>query len=217
MQVTRPEGQKLARKKSLAVGEACMTIIIQTCSSLKRENSWALGSQQIGLQFLRPQYPTVGDNEDDDDDDDDDDDGANSDEGGYAWRSVKMKPWKVCHVPRRSRNCPTQMSVQTHTLVHYPGHIPFSDPTEEHAMTSDCYGVVPKELLTFPGFLGNVEFSPWKRLPELIELRKSLKQTNKNKKLQLFLWQPVTSWLFLFIYLFIYLFFLFLPIVMFLR
>ena len=35
------------------------------------------------------------------------------------------------------------------------------------------YGMVPKGLLTFLGFLGNAEFSPWKRLPELIELRKS--------------------------------------------
>ena len=31
----------------------------------------------------------------------------------------------------------------------------------------------PKELLTFLGLLGNAEFSPWKRLPEFIELRKS--------------------------------------------
>ena len=36
-----------------------------------------------------------------------------------------------------------------------------------------CYGVVPKGLLTFLGVLGNVEFSPWKRLPEFIELQKS--------------------------------------------
>ena len=35
------------------------------------------------------------------------------------------------------------------------------------------YGVVPKVLLTFLGFLGNAEFSPWKRLPEFVELRKS--------------------------------------------
>ena len=35
------------------------------------------------------------------------------------------------------------------------------------------YGVVPKGFLTFLGFLGNAEFSPWKRLSEFIELRKS--------------------------------------------
>ena len=35
------------------------------------------------------------------------------------------------------------------------------------------YGVLPKGLLTFLGFLGNAEFSPWKRTPELIELRMS--------------------------------------------
>ena len=35
------------------------------------------------------------------------------------------------------------------------------------------YGVVPKGLVTFLGLLGNAEFSPWKRLPEFIELRKS--------------------------------------------
>ena len=32
----------------------------QTCSRLKRENLRALGSQQMGLSFLRPQYPTAG-------------------------------------------------------------------------------------------------------------------------------------------------------------
>ena len=37
----------------------------------------------------------------------------------------------------------------------------------------DAYGVVPKGLLTFLGYLGNAEFSPWKRLPAFIELRKS--------------------------------------------
>ena len=37
------------------------------------------------------------------------------------------------------------------------------------------YGVVPQGLLTFLGFLGNAEFSPWKRLPEFNELRKSQK------------------------------------------
>ena len=34
------------------------------------------------------------------------------------------------------------------------------------------YGVVPNGLLTCPGFLGNAEFSPWKRLREFVELRK---------------------------------------------
>ena len=29
--------------------------------------------------------------------------------------------------------------------------------------------MVPKGLLTFLGFLGNAEFSPWKRLPEFIK------------------------------------------------
>ena len=29
------------------------------------------------------------------------------------------------------------------------------------------YGVVPKGLFTFLGFLGNAEFSPWKRTPEV--------------------------------------------------
>ena len=34
-------------------------------------------------------------------------------------------------------------------------------------LSLDCvYSVVPRELLTFLGFLGNAEFSPWKRLPE---------------------------------------------------
>ena len=28
-----------------------------------------------------------------------------------------------------------------------------------------CYGVVPKGLLTFFGFLVNAEFSPWEKLP----------------------------------------------------
>ena len=28
--------------------------------------------------------------------------------------------------------------------------------------------VVPKGLLTFLGFLGNAEFSPWRRLPEFL-------------------------------------------------
>ena len=32
--------------------------------------------------------------------------------------------------------------------------------------------MVPKGLLTFLGFLGNAEFSPWKRLPEFIEKEK---------------------------------------------
>ena len=40
-------------------------------------------------------------------------------------------------------------------------------------------------LLTFLGFLGNAEFSPWNRLPEF-ELRKSLK-----KRLRVFSRQPV--------------------------
>ena len=36
-------------------------------------------------------------------------------------------------------------------------------------LSLDCvYSVVPRELLTFLGFLGNAEFSPWKRLPEFI-------------------------------------------------
>ena len=35
--------------------------------------------------------------------------------------------------------------------------------------------MVPKGLLTFLGFLGNAEFSSWKRLPDFIKLRKSLK------------------------------------------
>ena len=35
--------------------------------------------------------------------------------------------------------------------------------------------MVPKGLLTFLGFLGNAEFSPWKRLPEFIKLWKSYK------------------------------------------
>ena len=39
--------------------------------------------------------------------------------------------------------------------------------------SSFSYGMVPKGLLTFLGFEGNVEFSPWKRLPEFIELLKS--------------------------------------------
>ena len=38
-----------------------------------------------------------------------------------------------------------------------------------------AYGVVPKGLLTFLGFLSNAEFSPWKRRSEFIELRKALK------------------------------------------
>ena len=29
--------------------------------------------------------------------------------------------------------------------------------------SNTTYGVVPKELLTFLGFLGNAEFSPWKK------------------------------------------------------
>ena len=32
-----------------------------------------------------------------------------------------------------------------------------------------AYGVVPKGLLTFLRFLGNAEFSPWKRLPDVIK------------------------------------------------
>ena len=35
-----------------------------------------------------------------------------------------------------------------------------------HCTKHKSYGVVPKGLLTFLGFLGNAEFSPWKRLPE---------------------------------------------------
>ena len=38
------------------------------------------------------------------------------------------------------------------------------------------YGVVPKGLLTFLGFLGSAEFGPWKILPEFNKLRKSLKK-----------------------------------------
>ena len=34
---------------------------IWTDSRLKRENLRALGSQQMGLYFLCPQYPTAGD------------------------------------------------------------------------------------------------------------------------------------------------------------
>ena len=45
-----------------------------------------------------------------------------------------------------------------------------------------AYGVVPKGLLTFLRFLGNAEFSPWKRLPDVI----------KKKSLRVFLRQPVT-------------------------
>ena len=36
--------------------------------------------------------------------------------------------------------------------------------------------MVPKGLLTFLGFLGSVEFSPWKILQEVIELHTSLKK-----------------------------------------
>ena len=36
--------------------------------------------------------------------------------------------------------------------------------------------MVPKGLLTFLGILGNAEFSPWERLPEFTELRKSWKK-----------------------------------------
>ena len=38
------------------------------------------------------------------------------------------------------------------------------------------YWVVPKGLLIFLGFLGNAEFSPWKRLPGFIALGKSKKK-----------------------------------------
>ena len=38
MQVNGPVEEKLARKKSLAVGVACMAVYIQTCRRLKREN-----------------------------------------------------------------------------------------------------------------------------------------------------------------------------------
>ena len=40
----------------------------------------------------------------------------------------------------------------------------------------DVYGVDPKGLITFLGFLGNAEFSPWMRLPEFTELQKSKKK-----------------------------------------
>ena len=33
-------------------------------------------------------------------------------------------------------------------------------------LDAGCVKVAPKGLLTFLGFLGNAEFSPWKRLPE---------------------------------------------------
>ena len=36
------------------------------------------------------------------------------------------------------------------------------------------YWLVTKGLLTVLGFLGNAEFSPWKGLPEFIELWKGL-------------------------------------------
>ena len=42
--------------------------------------------------------------------------------------------------------------------------------------------MVPKGLLTFLGFLGYAEFSPWKRLPEFIELRVIYIKKKKKKK-----------------------------------
>ena len=37
-----------------------MSGYIRTCFRPRRENLWALGSQQLGALFLRPQYPTAG-------------------------------------------------------------------------------------------------------------------------------------------------------------
>ena len=38
-----------------------------------------------------------------------------------------------------------------------------------HCAPCHIYGVVPKELLTFLGFLANEEFSPYHRTPEVIK------------------------------------------------
>ena len=37
--------------------------------------------------------------------------------------------------------------------------------------------MVPKGLLTFLGFLGNSEFSPWKRLPEFTKAEAAAAKT----------------------------------------
>ena len=67
-------------------------------------------------------------------------------------------------VVRQARNCcKTSEKRDTDQIV---GHILTA------AKHSIVYGVVPKGLLTFLGFLGSAEFSPWRRNPEFLEVIK---------------------------------------------
>ena len=62
IQVNGPERSKLARKKSLAVSVACTAIYNWPTPSFKGRTFkfCVLCSQQMGLQFRRPQLPTAG-------------------------------------------------------------------------------------------------------------------------------------------------------------
>ena len=62
------------------------------------------------------------------------------------------------------------------------------------------YGAVPKGLLTFLGFLGNAEFSPWNRLPEFIN-------SGSYKKKFVVVFVTASDTIFLFVCLFVCLFF----------
>ena len=59
MQVNGLRWQKLARKISLAIDEACMAIYTDKLQALKGE-PLSFGFSTDGLQFLHPQYPAAG-------------------------------------------------------------------------------------------------------------------------------------------------------------
>ena len=90
----------------------------------------------------------------------------------------------------KRKNTLSQLSVQLFQLSRWQGLQTKFDNLKKkkksdfisakHSLFQGCaevstYGMVPKGLLTFLGFLGNAEFSPCKRLLEFIELRKSQK------------------------------------------
>ena len=92
--------------------------------------------------------------------------------GGHRWKP--QSGWE-------GGRCPHQAE---HATLLWPGYLP------EYALwvISNSYGVIPKGILIFLGFLGIAEFSPLKRLPEFNELN----SRNHKKSLRVFLWQPVT-------------------------
>ena len=58
---------------------------------------------------------------------------------------------------------------QWHSWARWVTFTAWSNDNYDNIELTHC-GVIPKGLLTFLGFLGDAEFSPWNRLPEFIEL-----------------------------------------------